>query len=246
MRLRERHAFYRAILRSLAAAEIPHLIGGAFAMKHYAGVERDTKDLDVFIKRDRAEEVVKLFRRGGYAARIVARHWLGKIRKGDAYVDLIFSSRNGICVVDDAWFERAEAGRYLGLPTNFVPPEEMIWSKAFVMARDRFDGGDIAQLIRARGRSLDWELVLRRFGAHWPILFVHVVLFTYTFPSESAAVPSWIRAELERRWRKQRSAGRGGRRICRGPLLSPPEYLQDIGPRGYLDVRRPDVKREGA
>ncbi|HYE98144.1 MAG TPA: hypothetical protein VEJ18_04495 [Planctomycetota bacterium] len=246
MRLRERHAFYRAILRALSAAEIPHLIGGAFAMKHYAGVERDTKDLDVFIKRDRAEEVVKLFRRRGYAARIVARHWLGKIRKGDAYVDLIFSSRNGICVVDDAWFERAEAGRYLGLPTNFVPPEEMIWSKAFVMARDRFDGADISQIIRARGRSLDWRIVLERFGENWEILLVHVALFTYTFPSERDAVPAWVRAELERRWRRDRGPRLGDRPICRGPLLSPPEFTKDVGRRGYLDIRRPEVKADSA
>ena len=240
-----RHAFYRDVVRSLVEARVPFLVGGAYAMRHYAGVRRDTKDLDLFLEAEHARDAVRLLR-PRYRARIVAAHWLGKIRKGDAYVDLIFSSRNGLCAVDPAWFERAEAGRLLGRAVRYVPPEEMIWSKAFVMARDRFDGGDIAQLIRARGRSLDWELVLRRFGPHWPILFVHVVLFTYTFPSESAAVPSWIRAELERRWRKQRSAGRGGRRICRGPLLSPPEYLQDIGPRGYLDVRRPDVKREGA
>lgn len=238
-----RHGFYRDVLRTLEEAGLPFLVGGAFAMRHYAGVRRDTKDLDLFIDPGEARRAVRVLSDSGFEARIVAPHWLGKVVRDDAYVDLIFSSRNGLCVVDAAWFARAEPVRLLGRTVRLVPPEEMIWSKAFVMARDRFDGGDIAQLLRERGRSLDWDLLLARFGPHWPVLFVHVVLFSYTFPSERGAVPNRVRAELERRWRKDRW---GGRRICRGPLLSPPEYLQDIGPRGYLDVRRPDVKREGA
>lgn len=245
MNLRRRHAFYRDVLRALADADVPHLIGGAFAMRYYAEVKRDTKDLDVFLERTRAAEAVRQLRRRGFAARIIARHWLGKVRLEDAYVDLIFSSRNGICTVDPRWFDRAEPGRYLGMSTRFVPPEEMIWSKAFVMARDRFDGADISQIIRARGRSLDWNIVLERFADHWEILLVHVALFTYTFPSERDAVPAWVREELERRWREDRDPHNGRhRRICRGPLLSPPEYTEDIRRRGYTDIRRPEVQAE--
>lgn len=243
MNLNPRHAFYRDVVRTLIDAGIPVLIGGAYAMRHYAGVHRDTKDLDLFLERGRSKEAVGLLRRRGFSARMVAPHWLGKARKAGAVVDLIFSSRNGLCVVDAPWFERAEPGRLFGLPVRWIPPEEMLWSKAFVMARDRFDGGDIAQLIRARGRGLDWARLLERFGTHWPILLLHVVLFGYTYPSERAAVPAWIREELIRRWRKE-ARSRNGKRICRGPLLSPPEYLQDIGPRGYLDVRRPDARLE--
>jgi hypothetical protein len=33
--------------------------------------------------------------------------WLAKGFKGEYFVDLIFSSGNGVAVVDDAWFERA-------------------------------------------------------------------------------------------------------------------------------------------
>lgn len=243
MTLDRRHAFYRDVVRTLSDAGIPVLVGGAYAMRHYAGVRRDTKDLDIFLERGRSKEAVALLRRRGFSARVVAPHWLGKVLKGGAMVDLIFGSRNGLCVVDPAWFERAEPGRLLGLPVRWVPPEEMLWSKAFVMARDRFDGGDISQLLRARGRSLDWARLLDRFGTHWPILLVHVVLFGYTFPSERGAVPAWLREELARRWRKE-GRSRNGKRICRGPLLSPPEYLEDIGTRGYVDVRLPDVRLE--
>ena len=56
---------------------------------------------------------------------------------------MIFSSGNGVATVDDEWFAHAPEGEVLGLPVRLVPAEEMIWSKAFIMERERFDGADI-------------------------------------------------------------------------------------------------------
>jgi len=42
----------------------------------------------------------------------------------------------------------------------------MIWSKAFIMERDRYDGADIAHIIRTCGKGLDWSRLLHRFGSH--------------------------------------------------------------------------------
>ncbi|HEX7901028.1 MAG TPA: hypothetical protein VF950_24930 [Planctomycetota bacterium] len=241
METKARHAFYRGVAKELRDAKIPFLVGGAYAMRRYADVRRDTKDLDLFLERGKSREVVRFLSRRGYAARIVSPHWLGKVSAGDAYVDLIFGSRNGICAVDRDWFRHAESGRLLGLPVRWVPPEEMVWSKAFVMARDRFDGADIAQLVRARGKSLNWTRLLDRFGSHWPVLFVHLVLFGYTFPSEHGAVPAWVLEELDRR---RHETPQNGRKLCRGTLLSPGEYLDDIRRRGYVDARQRDAARE--
>jgi len=47
---------------------------------------------------------------------------------------------------------------------GLTPVEEMLWSKAFVMERHRYDGADIAHLIRARGEHFDWNRLLQRFG----------------------------------------------------------------------------------
>jgi hypothetical protein len=40
---------------------------------------------------------------------------------------VIFSSGNGVCAVDNGWFERLVAGEFLDLSVMFCPPEEMIW-----------------------------------------------------------------------------------------------------------------------
>jgi hypothetical protein len=66
-------------------------------------------------------------------------------------VDVIWSSGNGIANVDPSWFEYALEEDVLGQHVFLCPPEEMIWSKAFVMERERFDGADVI-LVLARGR----------------------------------------------------------------------------------------------
>ena len=41
-----------------------------------------------------------------------------------------------------------------------APAEEMLWSKAFVMERERYDGADVIHLIRSKAEKLDWHRVL--------------------------------------------------------------------------------------
>jgi hypothetical protein len=120
-----------------------------------------------------------------------------------------------------------------------MPAEEMIWSKGFIMERERFDGADVAHIIQARADCLDWRRLLMRFGAHWRVLFSHLVLFGFVYPSERARVPAWIIQELSRRLARETASlpVEGRARVCRGPLLSRAQYLVDIEERGYHDVR---------
>ena len=46
------------------------------------------------------------------------------------------------------------------MPVLLAPPEEMIWSKAFVCERERYDGADVNHLLRACGRQMDWQRLL--------------------------------------------------------------------------------------
>ena len=97
---------------------------------------------------------------------------------------MIYCSGNGVAEVDDEWFSFAADGEILGVPVRLCPAEEMIWSKAYVQERERFDGADIAHLIRCRGKSMDWDRLLRRFGDHWRVLFSHLVLFGFIYPGD--------------------------------------------------------------
>ena len=42
--------FYVRMLEALRAAEVPFLLGGAYAFARYTGIERHTKDIDVFVR----------------------------------------------------------------------------------------------------------------------------------------------------------------------------------------------------
>ena len=79
------HAFYCRALESLRAAQSQFLVGGAFAFHHYTGIERDTKDFDIFVRpRDRAT-VMNVLSRAGYHVEL-SFHWLGKAFAGDHFI----------------------------------------------------------------------------------------------------------------------------------------------------------------
>ena len=230
-------AFYSGALATLNEARAPYLVGGAYAFERYTGIERHTKDLDLFVRREHYEEVARVLATAGYLTELAFPHWLGKARCGADFIDVIFSSGNGVARVDDEWFAHAPAARVLGEPVLLCPCEEMIWSKAFVMERERFDGADVLHLLRVHGAGLDWPRLWRRFGANWRVLAAHLMLFDYVYPCEREQISAVVREELLRRITEDMSAPAPPGRLCRGPMLSREQYLVDLGPWGYGDAR---------
>jgi hypothetical protein len=228
-------AVHARALGLLQEAGVPVLVGGAYAMFHYTGVFRWTKDLDVFLRRQDEGLARAILSEAGYRTEVYDPIWLSKAWWGDLFIDLIYSSGNGIAAVDDEWLRYAPLGEALDIPARIVPAEEMIWSKGFVQERERWDGADVNHILRACGPRLDWKRLLARFDSHWEVLLAHLMLFSYSYPHDRDAVPRWV-------WRKLLSAARrnrpaSGERLCRGTLLSRVQYEQDIGRLGYRDAR---------
>ncbi len=230
-------AFYESTLRLLTSSGIRFVVGGAFALKHYAGIARDTKDLDVFLERGELGRAIAVLKRAGYDAEVAFPHWLGKAYCGTHFVDFIFSSANGLCPVDGAWFEHATKCTMWGVPVLLCPIEEVIWTKCFVMERERFDGADIYHLIEAKGDTIDWRRLVARFGDEWRILLGHLVFYSFVFPDRREVIPHWVLDELTARLQHERHAERD--RVCRGTLVSREQYLVDLRERGYADARVP-------
>ncbi len=237
----ETREFYRRSLRGLIESGVPFLVGGAYALAKQAGVERHTKDLDVFLRpadRDRALEALEA---GGCRIDVAFPHWLAKAYEGDGqgrrFIDVIYRSGNGLGEVDDEWFAHAPESEILGVPVRLTPLEESLWSKAFVMERERFDGADVAHILHARGRELDWDRLVRRFGPHWRVLLAHVVLYGFIYPSDRDRVPPAVVEELSRRLLAETVAPPEADAVCQGTLLSREQYLKDVGPLGFEDGR---------
>jgi nucleotidyltransferase DUF2204 len=224
-------------LRVLAEGRVPFLVAGAYAHFEYTGVERDTKDLDVFLRREHVDRALDVLETGGFTRHLEDPLWIAKAFRGEWFVDVIFSSGNGIARVDDGWFEHAKEGEVMGVKVLLAPAEEMIWSKAFVCERERYDGNDVVNLVRACGRELDWERLLERFDDRWEVLLSHLVLYRFSFPSERSQVPRWVMSELLHRSLAQLPEQDPERRICRGTLLSKVQYQHAVERDGFEDER---------
>ncbi|HYI10909.1 MAG TPA: hypothetical protein VEK57_17770 [Thermoanaerobaculia bacterium] len=229
--------FYRHALAILKDTDIPHLVGGAYAYARYTGIERHTKDFDIFIRREDFGRAAWAFQKAGYKSELNFPHWLGKAYSGEDFVDLIFSAGNGVAAVDDRWFEHAVPEQVFGVDVLLIPAEEMIWSKGLIMERERFDGADVAHVIRAAGDRLDWARLLERYGPYWRALYAHIVLFGFIYPSDRDKVPAWVVDELTKRISEETHAGNAEEKVCYGTIISRQQYLKDIGEWGYEDAR---------
>jgi hypothetical protein len=236
----EQFAHSRALI-TLQEADVPVLVGGAYAMFHYTGLVRYTKDLDLFLRKEDEEDARAALAAAGYRTDALDPSWISKAYWGDIFIDLIFSSGNGIAIVDDDWIRYAPVGETLGVVTRIAPPEEMIWSKGFVQERERWDGADVSHLLRACGRDFDWPRLLRRFDPHWQVLLAHLTLFSYSYPQDRGVVPRWVWRELLDRAEEQQAEPATPEKICRGTLLSRTQYAPDIGLWGYRDARELEV-----
>jgi hypothetical protein len=229
--------FYVRSMTLLQDANVPFLVGGAYALARYTGIERHTKDFDLFIRREDFDRAAAVLQRAGYTTELTYPHWIGKAYQGDDFVDLIFSAGNGVAKVDDLWFEHAVPEVVLGVNVGLIPAEEMIWSKGLIMERERFDGADVNHMIKNVGMQLDWGRVLYRFGKHWRALYAHLILFGFVYPSRRSNVPKWLMDELASRLAKETAEPDHDDKVCYGTIVSRQQYLLDVGEWGFSDAR---------
>src|SRR5881398_970410 len=82
-------AFYSEVLQLMAKSEIPFLVSGTYALASYTGIDRPTKDVDVFAKAGDTLRMLSYFRDCGFAVETVDERWLNRITRGKLFVDVI-------------------------------------------------------------------------------------------------------------------------------------------------------------
>jgi hypothetical protein len=229
--------FCEDILRLLTAHRIEFLVGGYDAFRHHTGIDRVTKDFDLVVRPSDVNSVLELCREAGYGAELMFSHWLAKIEQEEYFIDLIFNSGNGLCPVDDEWFSRAARSVILEQPVKIIPLEELLWQKAFIMERERFDGPDIAHLLLKSGAQMDWDHLITRFGPHWRVLFSHLLLFGFIYPSKKNLIPRNVIDEFQRRLNSEIDLDLSGEDVCNGTFLSRSQYASDVELDGFKDGR---------
>jgi Uncharacterised nucleotidyltransferase len=229
--------FYVHALGKLDQNKVPYLVGGAYAFARYTGIERHTKDFDIFIRRSDFERASEVLSTAGYKTELTFPHWIGKAYNGDDFIDLIFSAGNAVAQVDDLWFKYAVTEKVLGMDVKLIPAEEMLWSKGLIMERERFDGADVAHVLHAVGPKLDWKRLIDRYGAYWRVLYAHLILFGFIYPSDRDRIPKNVMEELGQRLANELTQPPPGEKVCNGTIISRQQYLKDITDWGYHDAR---------
>jgi hypothetical protein len=237
----EADRFYAESLAILTRSGLPFLVGGTFAINCYTGINRATKDLDIFTRAGDFPRILLRFKEAGFETEIEDERWIAKVRHGACFFDVIFGSAAAVVTIGDLWFAEHHPAELYGCEVPLVPPTELIWSKALLQNRHRYDGADIAHLILRQPERIDWPRLLTHMEQYWEVLLIHVLNFRFVYPSERNIIPRWLLDELLQRAREQADLPEPQVKVCRGRLFSPADYRIDVAEWGFADVVGPAV-----
>lgn len=242
----EEKVFVRA-MRALNRGEVPYLVGAAFARHIYTGIWRKTKDLDLFFKPEDLRRAMDVLEEAGFETMVEAPHWLAKARFGDFFVDMIFGTGHGQIRVDRRWFDRTQKAEVLGVPVSIMGVEEMIAMSSSVAVRNRFDGAEVAHLIRGVKGKVEWQRVLDLLGSDRELLLWQLIFFDIVYPGHADYLPHDLMVELFEERRQRWSEPVENEKAFRGALVDPFSFSVDVEDWGYENRRNeaPLVNSEG-
>ena len=105
-------------------------------------------------------------------------------------VDVIWAMANHRTDVDREWLTRGPLVEFGDTHIRVVPPEELIWSKLYVLQKDRSDWPDIFNILHAAGATLDWNHLLARLGEDRALLNAVLTVFRWLAPHRAAELPA--------------------------------------------------------
>src|SRR4029450_10550027 len=228
--------FYAEVIRLMAESNIPFLLSGTYALSCYTGIIRPTKDVDVFAKARDALRILSFFKEHGFDVEMVDDRWLARVTRGEQFVDIITNMPTSATHVTDEWFQDAPEALLFDTKVRLVPPPQFVWSKIYVQDRYRYDGADVTHMILKRSDDINWGQLISSMELHWEVLLVALLNFRFIYPSERHLIPRWVMDELRGRLHAQMEMPSAGKRVCRGRIFSPRDYMIDVGEWGFSEA----------
>ncbi len=196
----EQWRVYACVLTHMCSKGIPFALGGGLALGYYTDHLRRSKDLDIYVRPEDRHEVIDVVNRCGmndyYDVSSYDRGWIYRAHLDGVIVDTIWAMANKRTQVDDVWLDGPQV-QLCGQTLPVIPPEELIWSKLYVLQRDRCDWPDIINLIGATGPELDWEHLLSRVAEDLPLLKGVMSIFSWLAPQQALRIPKRVWSTLE-------------------------------------------------
>lgn len=191
---------YQCVLQRATHQGVPFALGGGLALGIYTGKGRHTKDLDLYILAQQRQTMQRMMSACGlrdyFETKPYDRDWIYRAHDGEVIVDSIWSMANKRAEVDDRWLKEGPVIRMFDQEFRVIPPEELIWSKLYVVQRDRCDWPDILNLIDATGPALNWDHLLARVAEDAPLLKAVLSVFSWVAPERAQQMPKWVWTKL--------------------------------------------------
>jgi hypothetical protein len=192
----EQWAVYRCLLDRASAEGVQFALGGGLAVGLYTGNPRNTKDLDIYIMPADRERVIRMMTDCGltdyFHKKPYDRAWIYRGNQGETIVDAIWAMANKRTDVDDIWLTHGAVIKMFDQQIRVIPAEELIWSKLYVMQRERCDWPDIINLICAGGAHLNWGHLMSRVAEDLPLLRGVLSVVSWVSPERALAIPRRI------------------------------------------------------
>src|SRR5689334_1425461 len=195
-------AVYSRVIREIRLAGIRFAFGGAFATAVYTHQLRNTKDFDFYILPADRERMEQALTRAGlhdhFERLSYDRKWIYRASQDDVIVDAIWQMANYRAQVDEQWLARGPEIVIRGEALRAIPIEELIWSKLYVLQRERCDWTDVFKLIDAQTASIDWDHLLDRLADDAPLLAGALEVYSWLAPDRAGRIEQrvWERLRL--------------------------------------------------
>jgi hypothetical protein len=187
---------YRSVFAAIIERNLPFAIGGGVGFSVYSRRWRYTKDVDLYIRPADSAQMTAILQKQGFPDLFEKskydRGWSYRGHQGNVIVDLLWGMANYRSWVDDTWLADAPEIPFEDITVRVLPPEELVWSKLYVVQRHRCDWPDVLNIIHGVGPQMDWRRLLHRVGEDAPVLGSLLNLFGWLCPSRARELPDWL------------------------------------------------------
>jgi hypothetical protein len=181
------------VVRLAQEARIPFVIGGFHGMAAYTGQDRDSKDLDLYVLPADRERMIAVLGSAGladyYDTVPYDRGWIYRAHENGFIVDVIWGMANYRGQVDAVWLEAGREMEFAGRRLRALPAEELLWTRLYVLQRERCDWPDVMNILAAVGADLDWDRLLARLGDDDGLLAGALAVFSWLDPCRAVTLP---------------------------------------------------------
>jgi hypothetical protein len=187
---------YRRVMEEARSAGVRFAFGGAFATGVYTGDLRNTKDFDFYILPQQRDAMIQATRRAGlhdhYDTLPYDRAWIYRASIDGIIVDTIWAMANLRTEVGERWISAGPPVKLRGEFIRAIPIEDLIWSKLYVIQRERCDWGDVLNLIDAQTSTIAWDQLIDRMGEDAPLLAGVLAVYAWLAPERIGLIPGLV------------------------------------------------------